>query len=93
MKVTSIFAVGCAAVLLCLSSIAFALPEGKVNINQASADEIATVLKGVGVKRAEAIVEYREEFGRFESTEELVAVQGIGQHILDVNKDRIVLAE
>jgi competence ComEA-like helix-hairpin-helix protein len=93
MKVTSIFAAGLAVALLCLSSIVFALPEDTVNINQASADEIATVLKGIGVKRAEAIVEYREEFGRFESMEELVAVQGIGQHILNVNKDRIVLTE
>ena len=64
MKVASFLAAGLAAGLLCISSVAFALPDGKVNINRASADEIATVLKGVGIKRAEAIVEYREEFGR-----------------------------
>lgn len=93
MKIASILSGTLAGVLLFVSSVAAALPDGTVNINQADADEIATVLKGVGIKRAEAIVEYREEFGRFESMEELVAVQGIGPHILDENKERIVLSE
>jgi competence protein ComEA len=82
-----------APLLLLLSAAAFALPEGKININEADAEEIAEALDGVGLRRAEAIVEYRNEFGRFESIEELVAVSGIGERILDSNKDRIVLAE
>jgi len=93
MKIVSVLSFALAGVLLFVSSVVTALPEGTVNINQANADEIATVLKGVGIKRAEAIVEYREEFGRFESMEELVAVQGIGPHILDENKERIVISE
>ncbi|MCG6283038.1 ComEA family DNA-binding protein, partial [Vibrio diabolicus] len=31
-----------------------------VNINTAPAEELATLLKGIGLKKAQAIVEYRE---------------------------------
>ena len=82
-----------AGVLCVASALVFALPDGTVNINRAGAEEIAAALDGVGVRRAEAIVAYRTEFGHFESIDELVAVQGIGQHILDSNRGRIVLSE
>ena len=47
-------------------------------INTASAEEIADVLPGVGEKKAQAIVAYREKNGAFQSAEELEAIKGIG---------------
>ena len=53
-----------------------------VNINTASADELST-LPGVGMKKAEAIIDYRELNGDFTSTEEIVNVKGIGPKMLE----------
>jgi len=62
-----------------------------VNINTASPDELSEALNGVGVTKAQAIVEYREQHGRFESAEDLARVRGIGQATVDKNRDRIRL--
>lgn len=51
---------------------------GVVNINTASATEIAT-LPGIGDKMAARIVEYRQKNGPFKKLEELMNVQGIGE--------------
>lgn len=69
------------------------LVAGPVDLNLADADTIARELNGVGTARAQAIVEYRNEFGAFESAEELLNVTGIGRHILDVNRANIVLSK
>ena len=62
----------------------------KININQASAEEIAH-LKGIGQKYAERIVQYRDENGPFESPEDIIKVHGIGAKVFDVNKDKITV--
>jgi len=49
-----------------------------VNINTASATEIAT-LPGIGAKTAARIVEYRQKNGPFKKVEELMNVRGIGE--------------
>jgi competence protein ComEA len=49
-----------------------------VNINTASATEIAT-LPGVGAKMAARIIEYRQKNGPFKKVEELMNVRGIGE--------------
>ncbi len=78
------FVVACLAVVLAVSlSSGLALaakpaPTGKVNINTASVDQLAT-LPGVGSKLAARIVEYRQKSGAFKSTQELMNVQGIGE--------------
>jgi len=61
-----------------------------ININQASAEEIAQ-LKGIGQKYAERIVQYRDEHGPFKSPEDIIKVQGIGVKTFDVNKDKITV--
>ena len=60
----------------------------KININQASVEEI-TLLKNIGPKYAERIVQYRQANGPFKSPEDLMKVQGIGPKTLELNKDLI----
>ena len=63
---------------------------GKINLNTASADELAA-LKGVGEKKAQAIVDYREKQGKFTSVDQLEEVSGIGPATLDANRDMIIV--
>ena len=59
------------------------LLEGEViDLNTASAADL-TRLPGIGEKRAQSILEYREEHGPFQTVDELDHVSGIGQGILD----------
>ena len=62
-----------------------------VNVNTASAEEIAGSLKGVGMNKAEAIVSYRNEKGQFKHADELVNVKGIGIRTVDINREYILL--
>jgi competence protein ComEA len=62
---------------------------GAVNINTADAGTLAKELDGIGPARAQAIVEYREKNGAFKSPEDLLKVSGIGQRVLDQNRDNI----
>ena len=65
------------------------VPVLTVNINQASATEIAEVLIGIGLSKANAIVTYRETNGPFKSLEELSQVKGIGSKTLEKNRNKI----
>ena len=67
--------------------------EERVDVNTADAETIAQVLVGVGQSKAEAIVAYREENGRFEEIEDLAKVRGIGEATVTRNKDRIKLGD
>lgn len=62
-----------------------------VNINTADVEELSSVLQGVGRARAEAIVQYREMYGPFESIEELMDVSGVGEATLARNREAITL--
>ena len=62
-----------------------------ININTAGAEELAAQLSGIGRVRAVAIVRYREQFGPFESAEELAEVSGIGMLTVERNRERIRL--
>ena len=61
----------------------------QVNINTASSSQLAAVLKGVGLKKAQAIIDYRKKFGPFKSVDELTAVKGIGSKTLEKNRAKI----
>ena len=69
----------------------FAWAAQPVNVNSASAEEIAEALKGVGMSKAEAIVSYRKENGQFKHVDELVNVKGIGIRTVDINREYILL--
>lgn len=66
-----------------------ATKEGKVNINTATVEELKT-LKGVGEKKAEAIIEYRKKNGSFKTKEDLMKVRGIGKKLFESFEERIV---
>ena len=71
------------------AQVAPATVSDKLNINTATVSEIQKVLTGIGAKKAEAIVQYREKHGNFTSAEQLLEVQGIGKATLERNRDRI----
>ena len=90
--ITAIFAM----LVLCLGNVALAKDLSQangdvmtVNVNEADAASIANTLVGVGISRAQAIVDYREQYGRFYSAEELTAVKGVGQSTVERNLSRI----
>ena len=62
--------------------------DGKININSATKDELRT-LSGIGEKKAQAIISYRESHGGFQSAEELMEVEGIKTGTYEKIKDRI----
>ncbi len=69
--------------LLLASSFTFAEP---IDINTADATTLAAGLKGIGPSKANAIVAYRNEHGRFITVDDLVAVDGIGEKTVETNR-------
>lgn len=69
----------------------FAFAES-VDINTASATELATAINGVGEKKAAAIIKYRDTHGPFQKVDDLMKVQGIGPGILSKNQENLTLA-
>jgi competence protein ComEA len=63
---------------------------GPVDINTATAAELET-LPGIGPKTADAIVEYREANGPFETIEDIMDVPGIGEGTFEKIKDGITV--
>lgn len=76
-------------ILIALGLITTGVHAGPVNINTADAATLSRELKGIGIKRAEAIVEYRRKFGPFKSADELALVKGIGPSAIQKNRDFI----
>jgi competence protein ComEA len=66
--------------------------DGKININAASVDEL-TQLQKVGPKTAERIVAYRQAHGPFKTIDDLKNVKGVGDKILELNKERITTGD
>ena len=62
----------------------------KININKASAAELAKLQK-VGPKFAVRIIEYRQKYGPFKLTEELMEIRGIGPGTYDRIRDNITV--
>ena len=81
-----------ASLLACMLNMT-AWAAGTVNINTASAEEIAGSMNGVGLAKAQEIVRYRETNGNFAHVDELVNVKGIGIRTVDKNRDIIFVEE
>jgi competence protein ComEA len=67
-----------------------AAEEGPVNLNTASAAELAT-LKGIGPAKAQAIVEHRDKNGAFKSVDDLKLVHGIGDKMLEQLRPQVTV--
>ncbi|MBU1196132.1 MAG: helix-hairpin-helix domain-containing protein [Proteobacteria bacterium] len=65
--------------------------KGKVNINTAAKNELL-MLKHVGDKIADKIIEYRKE-NPFQKPEDIMQVKGIGEKVFEANKDIIVVKD
>lgn len=70
------------------SSLGLASP---VNINTASAADIAAALNGIGIVKAKALVAYRQTNGMFNHAEHIIHVKGIGKATYEKNKDDILV--
>jgi competence protein ComEA len=73
---------------LTLSSLTFASP---VNINTATASEISEALSGIGMVKAQAIVDFRTTNGLFSSADQITMVNGIGDSTYEKVKTDILL--
>ena len=59
-----------------------------ININRATEGEL-TLLHGIGSSKAQAIILYREMFGRFKTVDELTKVKGVGAKTVEKNRGRL----
>lgn len=73
-------------------AVAQQVASSSVNINTADAQTLADAhIKGIGKKRAEAIVAYRQAHGPFKSLEDLKKIKGLSGKIVDTNRNRLLL--
>jgi len=79
------------ALVLAVGVPPLASAEARINLNEATAEEL-TSLPGIGPARARAIIERREE-APFESVDELTDVSGIGPALVDKMRDQIDVAD
>lgn len=64
--------------------------ETKISLNHANLEQLQE-LTGVGLKKAEAIIAYRQKNGKFKNIEEIQQVKGIGPALFAKNKARLAL--
>ena len=63
-----------------------------IDINIADAAALAQAIKGVGLKKAQAIVAYRTEHGPFMSIDDLSRISGIGEKTVNDSKENITVS-
>lgn len=64
--------------------------EGKINLNTATEAELQTI-SGIGAKKAQEIIRFRDEQGPFKTVEELKNVPGIGEKTVERLKDMLTV--
>ncbi len=60
-----------------------------INLNTVDLTHLIGSFKGIGKKRAEAIIAYRETHHGFSSIRDLAQVKGIGPHFVEKNYDQL----
>lgn len=64
--------------------------EEKINLNTATEAELQTI-SGIGAKKAQEIIRFRDEQGPFKTVEELKNVPGIGEKTVERLKDMLTV--
>ncbi|PEF04902.1 competence protein ComE [Bacillus thuringiensis] len=64
--------------------------DGKIRINTAAKEQLEKIT-GIGSRKAESILKYREEHGPFQKIEDLLEIDGIGAKSLEKIKDQIII--
>lgn len=81
-----------AALTLCLASFSVMAGDELIDINTADAATIAAEVKGIGEVKAQAIVEYRQQHGRYDTVDELANVKGVGDKTVDKIRDQVTVS-
>ena len=76
------------SLLLVLPLVCFA--GNAVDINAANLETLMSI-KGIGEKRATAIIAYREQYGSFKSVDELTYVKGVSESLVEKNRDSLAV--
>ena len=81
----------------CIFAVLLTLPllvaaGATININTAEKATLMSI-KGIGEKRAEAIIAYREQNGPFKSVDQLAEIKGVGKVFIDDNRDQLVVED
>ena len=74
----------CLALVLPLTCLA----GNTVDINTANLEALMSV-KGIGEKRAAAIISHRDEHGYFKSVDDLVQVKGISESLVEKSRESL----
>ncbi|MDH5471266.1 MAG: helix-hairpin-helix domain-containing protein [Gammaproteobacteria bacterium] len=77
------------SLMLLLSISAYA---GSIDINKADARTLSSELSGIGEKKAQAIVDYRNANGKFTTVDDLSKVKGINSKTIEKNRDRLMVS-
>ena len=77
-------------VMLLAGGLIYAQEKMQIDINTADAATLMT-LNGIGKSRAQAIMQYRQEHGRFKTIEDLKGVSGIANRVFEAIKEKITV--
>lgn len=64
-------------------------PSSKIDLNKADLSQLTGSFKGVGKKRAQAIIDYRNKQGEFKSIDDLAKIKGFGKKFVEKNRDKL----
>ena len=79
--------------LVCLFIPSYLIAADTVNINTADKTTLVEMIKGIGEKKADAIIAYREKHGPFKSVDELAQVSGIGEATVEKNREKLTTGD
>ena len=68
------------------------MAEQKVDLNQATREELMQI-GGIGESAADKIIAYREEYGGFESIDDLDQVEGFSEKMINAIRDQVTVGE
>ena len=66
--------------------------DGRIDLNAATLDELCG-LNGIGPVKAQAILDYRDNYGGFVCVEEIMEVKGIGESTYNKIKDYLYVPD